>query len=55
MLGYDGASFQMIRKMQVLFERMDRHKWLWMKEYSALVDCMYAALGNGACGQRLCN
>ncbi|KAI5850365.1 hypothetical protein DFP73DRAFT_229896 [Morchella snyderi] len=47
MLSYDGASFRMTRKMHVLFEGMDRHKELWMKDYSALVDCMYAALSNG--------
>ena len=34
MLSYDSASFQMTRKMHVLFGGMDQDEELWMKEYS---------------------
>ncbi|RPB13386.1 hypothetical protein P167DRAFT_112262 [Morchella conica CCBAS932] len=47
MLRYDGISFKMTRKIEVLFEGMGQEKGLWMKDYSALVDCMYVALSNG--------
>lgn len=41
------ASFQMSRKIDVLFNGMDEEKELWMKDYSILVDCMYVALRSG--------
>ena len=44
MIRYDGTSFKMTRKIEVVFEGMDQEKELWMKHYSVLVDCMYAAL-----------
>ncbi|KAI5839536.1 hypothetical protein DFP73DRAFT_561246, partial [Morchella snyderi] len=47
MLKYDGASFQITRKIDVLFQGMDQERELWMKDYSVLVGCMYAALNNG--------
>ncbi|KAI5839539.1 hypothetical protein DFP73DRAFT_587459 [Morchella snyderi] len=46
MISYDG-TFQMTNKMDVIFDTMDEEKELWMKDYSILVDCMYAALSNG--------
>jgi len=47
MLKYNGASFQMTRKIDVLFNGMDQEGKLWMKDNSVLVDCMYVALSNG--------
>ncbi|KAI5844493.1 hypothetical protein DFP73DRAFT_549515 [Morchella snyderi] len=47
MLKYDGTSFQLSGKMDVVFPWMDEDKELWMKDYSVLVDCMYAALSSG--------
>jgi len=47
MVKYDGASFQMSRKIDVLFNGMDEEKELWMKNYSVLVDCLYVALSCG--------
>lgn len=47
MLGYDGASFQMTEEMVVLFHTMDGDKERWIRDYSVLVDCMYAALNSG--------
>lgn len=46
MVSYDGA-FQMARKMDVLFDGMDRDAELWMKEYSVLVDCICTGLSAG--------
>ena len=46
MLRYDG-TFQMTNKMEVLFDTMEEEKGRWMKENSALVDCMYVALRSG--------
>lgn len=39
-----GASFQMTDEMVVLFYTMGEGKVRWMRDYSILVDCMYAAL-----------
>ena len=46
MLQYDGTSFKMTRKIEVLFEGMgeENEKETWMRDYSILVDCMYAAI-----------
>ncbi|KAH8147934.1 uncharacterized protein LAJ45_08035 [Morchella importuna] len=41
MLRYDDISFKMTRKIEVLFEGMGQEKGLWMKDYSALVDCIF--------------
>lgn len=46
MLKYDGI-FQMGGEMGALFNTMDNDKERWMKSYSILVDCIYAALSNG--------
>ena len=46
MLSYDGVSFQLTDKMDVIFGAIAKEKEKWMKSYSALVDCMYAALSN---------
>lgn len=37
----------MSEKMDILFDTMDNDKEMWMKDYSILVDCMYAALSHG--------
>ena len=49
MLQYDGTSFKMTRKIEVLFGGMDgkKEKETWTKDNCVLVDCMYAALSNG--------
>ena len=44
MVKYDGTSFKMTRKIEVLFEGMGEGEDTWMKSYSILVDCIYAAL-----------
>jgi hypothetical protein len=46
MLSYD-EIFRMTDKMEVLFDTMGGAKERWMKDYSVLVDCMYAALSMG--------
>ncbi|KAL0633576.1 hypothetical protein Q9L58_007536 [Maublancomyces gigas] len=45
-VSYDG-TFQMSEKMEILFDTMDDDKERWMKDYSILVDCIYAALSHG--------
>lgn len=47
MLRYDGTSFALTRKIEVLFEGMDQEKDKWMSNYSIIVDCMNVALSNG--------
>ena len=47
MLNYDGTSFQVTRKFDVLFRGMDRDKLMWMMKFSLVVDCLYVALKNG--------
>lgn len=47
MLSYDGRSFQMTEKVDVVFEAMGSDKERWIRDYSVLVDCMYVALNNG--------
>lgn len=37
----------MTEEMVVLFHTMDGDKERWIKDYSVLVDCMYAALNSG--------
>lgn len=50
MLSYDGSTFKMTHKIEVVFDTMARNnqtkesKERWMEEYSVLVDCVYAAL-----------
>lgn len=51
MLKYDG-EFQMTNKIDVLFDTMSEEKERWMKDYTILVDCMYAALSNGGIVRR---
>ena len=38
-------------KIEVIFDTIAREKETWMKESSVLVDCVYAALGNGGIGK----
>ncbi|KAF8418383.1 hypothetical protein EV426DRAFT_318548 [Tirmania nivea] len=47
MLSYDGVSFRMTENLHVMFETMGKDKDRWMRDYSLLVDCVYAALSNG--------
>lgn len=51
MLKYD-REFQMTNKIDVLFDTMSEEKDRWMKDYSILVDCIYAALINGGIVRR---
>lgn len=44
MFRYNGKSFRGTRKMDVVFEGMEKDKNLWVKENSVLVECMTAAL-----------
>lgn len=46
MLSYDGA-FQLTNKMNVLFDTMGKKKDRWMKDHSAIVDCINVALSSG--------
>ena len=47
MLSYGGGSFRVTDKLHVVFETMGKNKDKWMRGYSFLVDCVYAALSNG--------
>ncbi|KAA8895995.1 hypothetical protein FN846DRAFT_893670 [Sphaerosporella brunnea] len=47
MLRYNGTSFELTEKIEVLFEGMHGDKKRWMGDYSVIVDCMNAALYNG--------
>ncbi|KAF8434035.1 hypothetical protein BGX38DRAFT_179554 [Terfezia claveryi] len=47
MLSYDGTSFETTQKIHLLFEGMEQEKERWMKDYSILVDCIYAVLSVG--------
>jgi len=47
MLSYDGRTFQVTHDIAVVFDTMATNKEKWMKEFSVLVDCVYAALRNG--------
>jgi hypothetical protein len=47
MVEYDGKLFRKTETMVVLFDSMNENKERWMKDYSALVDCMNMALYNG--------
>ena len=47
MLSYDGRVFKVTNKIEVILDTMARNKEKWMKEFTVLVDCVYAALGNG--------
>ncbi|KAI5839542.1 hypothetical protein DFP73DRAFT_208344 [Morchella snyderi] len=51
MISYDG-TFQMTNKIHVLFDDMGGEIELWMKDFSVLVDCMYAALSHGGIVQK---
>jgi hypothetical protein len=47
MVTYDGELFKMTESFFALFPDMEEDKERWMKDYSVVVDCMYAALSNG--------
>ncbi|KAF8427841.1 hypothetical protein EV426DRAFT_699917 [Tirmania nivea] len=47
MLSYDGATFQITDKLFMVFDLMCNYKDKWMREYSLVVDCLYAALSKG--------
>jgi len=46
MLSYDGRVPKMTNRIGVVFDTMARDKEKWMKEFSVLVGCVYAALDN---------
>ena len=46
MLRYDGVSFIMTDKIEVVFDTMGRNKERWMSDFSVIVDCVYAVLGD---------
>lgn len=47
MIRYDGKSFVATESFMVFFRTMRTDKKRWMKDGSALVDCMYTALSKG--------
>lgn len=47
MVVYDGSRFEMTEKFTILFQTMGKQRERWMRDYSALVDCMNVALSNG--------
>ena len=47
MLSYDSVSFQVIEKIEVVFETMGRFKEKWLRDYSLAVNCIDMALSNG--------
>ena len=47
MIKYDGRAFTQTEKFAVLFRGMVDEEEKWMKDYSAVVDCMAVVLLNG--------
>lgn len=48
MLRYDSdRSFLVTNKIEAVFDTMGRDEKKWMREFSVIVDCVYAALGDG--------
>jgi len=47
MLRYDGTSFTITYKIKAVFDTIGRRKERWMNDFSVIVDCVYAALGDG--------
>ena len=47
MVRYNGKAFQVTEVMQALFLTMANKKDLWLKMYSALVECIIVALNDG--------
>ncbi|RPB27221.1 hypothetical protein L211DRAFT_769172, partial [Terfezia boudieri ATCC MYA-4762] len=47
MISFDGTSFQLTYKFDVMFEGMRNEYRKWKKDYSLLVDCMVLALSDG--------
>ncbi|KAF8416251.1 hypothetical protein EV426DRAFT_578791 [Tirmania nivea] len=47
MLSYDGATFQVTDRLFMVFDLMRDDKVKWIREYSLVVDCLYAALSKG--------
>ncbi|KAF8455173.1 hypothetical protein BGX38DRAFT_216177 [Terfezia claveryi] len=47
MISFDGTSFQLTYKFDVMFEGMKNEYEKWKKEFSLLVDCMVFALSDG--------
>jgi len=52
MIRYDGISFEMTERMDVLFGKMGENQQRWIKDYSILVDCMYMALSVGGIAKK---
>ncbi|KAF8466159.1 hypothetical protein BDZ91DRAFT_725638 [Kalaharituber pfeilii] len=53
MLSYDGVTFVVSEELQAMFETMGKDKPRWLRDYSLLVDCVYAALSNGGSDFRM--
>ncbi|KAF8462726.1 hypothetical protein BDZ91DRAFT_328309 [Kalaharituber pfeilii] len=47
MVEYDGTSFRKTEMMVALFDSMEENRCRWMKDHSAVVDCIFMALMNG--------
>ncbi|KAF8436766.1 hypothetical protein BGX38DRAFT_1274317 [Terfezia claveryi] len=47
MISFDGTSFQLTSKFDVIFETMRNGYEKWKKEFSLLVDCMVFTLSDG--------
>jgi len=49
MLCYDvsDGSFLVTNRIEVVFDTMGRDEKKWMRDFSVIVDCVYAALSDG--------
>ncbi|RPA98975.1 hypothetical protein L873DRAFT_1643942, partial [Choiromyces venosus 120613-1] len=47
MMTYDGKSWSLTEQFPSLFPRMRADRERWIRDYSVLVDCVYAALTGG--------
>lgn len=46
-MSYDSVSFQVIEKIEVVFETIGRFKEKWLRDYSLAVNYIDMALSNG--------
>ena len=47
MLRYDGASFKVTNQVELVLDTIGSGEGGWMKDFSVIVDCVYAALSSG--------
>ncbi|KAF8472134.1 hypothetical protein BDZ91DRAFT_717287 [Kalaharituber pfeilii] len=54
MLRYDGSdgSFLVTNRIEVVFDTMRREQERWMRDFSIIVDCVYAALRDGGVAKK---